>query len=180
MIAAVLDNQGFAAVNTTASFDAYGVASGAVGPGTLTYEILVNGPCESESTCGGGGSYFPNVVGPTSLVMTTCPVWTVTTECFQGVVDFTFGVPFPFSFGINLDQSYFGYAPIVTVDSYQSLEFLSMDVSGTDTSVEFSLVPETGSFQLALIALLAMIAAGFSFAGRLYEAKLPNAIWIAK
>lgn len=37
-----------------------------------------------------GRLLFPNVVGPASLVMTTCPVRTVTTECFQGVVGFTF------------------------------------------------------------------------------------------
>jgi hypothetical protein len=92
----------FGEVKTVAGFNAYGVASGGIGPGTLTYDIAVfgveiSGTCQSVAC---SSTVLPGFVTPGPLSSAPCPtnnnpdsLWE---ECFEGVVNFTYGVPFPF------------------------------------------------------------------------------------
>jgi hypothetical protein len=149
---------GFGEVQTIAGFDAYGVASGGTGPGTLTYDISVLSLCAYDPS-GCSGPFPPNLIAPGTRSSIPCPFNNTDGYfvCFEGIVHFTFGVPFPFSFEMISPDFVGNGIYTLDTDAFEYLSFLSMTVSGTGTSADISLVPDVPTFRLGLLGLFSTV-----------------------
>jgi hypothetical protein len=155
-------------VRTSALVNAIGLATGGDGEGTLTYTMQVYGNCIfSPSAC--SGPYFPLITTPGGTVVgasvVACPGHDlglfVPYECFERVINFTFSVPFSFSFGMDTGGYFTGiHGTGYETDATEVLSFLSMNVSGNGTSVDFSLapdVPEPATFGIGMLGIFGTV-----------------------
>lgn len=148
-------------ISTTAGFTENGVASGGTGAGTLKYEIMIFGPCFSEG-CDQFSSIFPNLTAPGTLTYVlpgqtpTCGNGESWEECIYGTINFTYDVPFDFSFIMSTFQSTYG----PEVYASEELSFLNLSVpDNPDATLQFTSTPEAGNRNLTLFGLgvLAML-----------------------